>query len=82
MHNIYIEGKAEVNSFRKLRPHPSPDSIPGLKGQNWYHFLTSEVHYTLSKLYETSIVFYTVDLGSLGNPLFFINSTKSHVTKA
>lgn len=35
-----------------------------LKGQNWYHFLTSEVYYTLSKLYETSIAFYALDLGS------------------
>lgn len=50
--------------FGKLPFHPSPGSVPGLKGQNWCHFLTSEVYYTLSKLYETSIAFYALDLGS------------------
>lgn len=87
MHNVFIEGKAEVNFFFFFWK-TSISSITQFlsRAQMSELFLTSEVHHTLSRLYGTSVVFYILGVGSQRNILslsfFSLNSTRSHIMKA
>lgn len=80
MHDVYIEGKAKDNILEAFYLIHRRIPVQGCKGQNWYHFLPSEVHCTLSKLWNINCVS-CLRSWLLEEAVFFINSTRSHVTK-